>query len=180
MIGRIAGLFTADGDGFVTRPVQRLELTRDGIAGDRHWGPTRLSGPREPWHPRGTVIRNDRQVSILGEEELVAIADAMDLPHLPAEWIGGNLVLAGLTDLSRLPAGTRLMAPSGATLFVTGYNKPCRKSGRAIAGFSGRNEHMFGFVRAARDRRGLVAYVERDGAIALGDELRVVPAVTAV
>jgi hypothetical protein len=179
MTGRIAGLYTADGDGFVTRPVQRLELTRDGIAGDRHWGPTRLSGPREPWHPRGTVIRNDRQVSILAEDELAAIAEALALPHLPAEWIGGNLVLAGLAGLSRLSPGTRLMAPSGATLFVTGYNKPCAKSGAAIAGFSGRPEHRFGFVRAGRDLRGLVAYVERDGAIAVGEDLKVLPAVTA-
>jgi hypothetical protein len=178
-MAKIVGLYTADGDGFITRPVERLDLTRDGIAGDRHWGPTRLSGPREPWHPRGTVIRNDRQVSILGEEELARIALDLDLPGLPAEWIGGNLVLAGLADLSRMPAGTRLMAPSGSTLFVTGYNKPCRKSGRAIADFSGRDDHMFGFVRAARDLRGLVAYVERDGPIAVGDALRVVPAVTA-
>ncbi|QCK84953.1 molybdenum cofactor sulfurase [Phreatobacter aquaticus] len=175
----ITGLYTAEGADFVTRAVDRLDLTRDGIDGDRHWGPTRLSGPREPWHPRGTVIRNDRQVSILGEEELATIAAAMTLPSLPAEWIGGNLVLAGIPDLSRLAVGSRLMAPSGATLFVTGYNKPCRKSGQSIAGFTGIDGHTFGFVRAARGMRGLVAYVERAGLIAIGDEMRVVPAVTA-
>lgn len=113
--------------------------------------------------PRGTIIRNDRQVSILAEEELVAIAGAMALPHLPAEWSGGNVVLSGLAHLSLLPAGTRLMAPSGATLFVTAYNLPCRKAGRSIAGFSGVDGHMFGFVRAARGLRGLVASVERAG-----------------
>lgn len=170
----VTGLFAADRGTFVSRPVDGIDLTLDGVPGDLHGGPTRRTGGREPWHPRGTVIRNDRQISILGDEELAVIAAAMGLPRLPADWIGANLTLSGRTDLSLLPAGARLMAPSGATILVTAYNAPCRQSGRAVAERSGVPDHEFGFVKAAKGRRGLVGYVERAGALAVGDLVTVI------
>ena len=78
---------------FVTAAVPDLTVTYEGIPGDRHFGLTRLSGAREPWYPRGTEMRNDRQISLLAVEELAEIATGLDIPLVKAEWIGGNIVV---------------------------------------------------------------------------------------
>lgn len=171
---QIAALLSAIPPGFVSTPVDRLALTLDGIPGDNHAGPTRKAGAREPWHPRGALIKNDRQLSILSVEELAEIASGLGLADLPAGWIGANMVVSGLPNLSRMAPMTRLIAASGATLAVTAYNAPCRQSGRAVAERSGEPAHEFGFVKAAEGKRGLVAYVERAGEIAVGETLKVV------
>ena len=54
--------------------VEALDLTFDGLAGDRHGGPTRRTGGREPWYPRRTEIRNERQISIVSRDELAVVA----------------------------------------------------------------------------------------------------------
>ncbi|MBB3949164.1 MOSC domain-containing protein [Aureimonas jatrophae] len=169
---RVAGLFRTEANGFETVSIESLNLGFDGIAGDRHGGPTRRTGGREPWYPRGTEIRNERQVSILCPDELAGVADAMRLPELRPEWIGGNLLLAGVPHLSWLPARTLMMFENGASLKVEGDNAPCRQSGRSVAArFSGRDDIETGFVQAARRRRGLVAWVEKPGALRLGERV---------
>ena len=94
-VGTVRGVYAATEGGFETRAVPALTLTYDGIPGDRHAGMLRPSGPREPWHPRGTEMRNERQLSILGADELLAVAERLGIERLEPEWIGGNLVLAG-------------------------------------------------------------------------------------
>jgi hypothetical protein len=170
----IGGLFAAKDRDFVTAPVDAIDLSLDGIPGDLHGGPTRKTGGREPWHPRGTVIRNDRQVSLVSTEELAHIAMTLGLDALPAEWIGANILIES-GPISTYAPMTRLMAPSGATLVITAYNAPCRQSGRAIAERTGTAAHELDFVRAARGLRGIVGYVERPGRIACGDVLKVLP-----
>ena len=63
--GTVTACLIADGGTFVSRPVGRLTLDFTGIPGDYHAGATRKSGSREPWYPRGTEIRNDRQLTIV-------------------------------------------------------------------------------------------------------------------
>lgn len=171
---QIAALFSAIPPGFASNAVDRLALTLDGIPGDSHAGPTRTAGAREPWHPRGALIKNDRQLSILSVEELAEIAAGLGLADLPAGWIGANMVVCGLPNLSRVAPMTRLIGASGATLAVTAYNAPCRQSGRAVAERSGEPSHEFRFVKAAHGKRGLVAYVERAGEIVVGETLKIV------
>ena len=65
----VKGVYWAPRDTFVSEPLDVLGLTYDGIPGDRHAGLYRDSGPREPWYPRGTPMRNERQLSILSVEE---------------------------------------------------------------------------------------------------------------
>jgi hypothetical protein len=172
--GRVATVLsgaTSDGAfGFRTHTVDGLDLTFEGIAGDRHGGFTRRSGGREPWYPRGTSMRNERQVSILGVEDLAAIATDLKIDRLEPGWIGGNLVLEGLPDLSMIPPRTRLFFAGGVTLAVDGQNAPCRFSGRSIAvEHRGRDDLDLAFVRAAKRRRGLVAWVEIPGRIVAGE-----------
>jgi len=171
---RVAGLFRTGGDGFETLSIESLQLGFDGIAGDRHAGATRRTGGREPWYPRGTEIRNERQVSILCPAELAATADALGIGEVRPEWVGGNLLLDGLADLSRLPPRTLLRFADGAVLRIDGDNAPCRQSGRAVARRFPRHPGIdTAYVRAARHRRGLVGWVERPGALRLGESVEV-------
>ena len=142
--------------------------------GDVHAGLYRQSGAREPWYPRGTPMRNERQLSILSAEELAEVATRLAIPKLSPEWIGGNLLLAGIPDLSLLPPRSILMFPSGAAIRIDGDNGPCRHSGRSIAGHvPGRADLELGFVKAAKHKRGLVGWVEREGEVRAGDLVRI-------
>jgi hypothetical protein len=160
----------ADGADFRSRRVASLTLDFTGIVGDIHAGATRRSGSREPWYPRGTEIRNDRQVTIVAADELANVAMAMELPAIAPEWIGANLVLSGLAGLSCLPAGTKLLFAAGASLTVEGGNAPCRIAGRSIGEHYPDREGLdLLFPKLARHRRGLVASVERPGTIHAGE-----------
>ena len=164
----------APADSFVTTDAGHLDLVYAGIDGDLHSGLFRKSGAREPWYPRGTPMRNERQLSILSAEELAEVAAALGLPELPPAWIGGNLLLTGIPFLSRLPPRSILMFPSGAAIRIDGDNGPCRSSGRAIADrVPGRPELEFGFVKAAKYKRGLLGWVEREGPIRPGDPVKI-------
>ncbi len=176
--GRVAGLLVAKGDDFATSPVDELPLTFDGIPGDVHAGTTRKSGGREPWYPRGTEMRNERQLSILAPDELRMIARKLDIPELKPDWIGGNLVLDGIPNLTMLPPRTLLFFEGGVTIKIDGDNAPCRLSGRAIASqFDGRQDVELNFPKYAQHLRGLVGWVEKPGTIQKGEsfEARIPP-----
>ena len=81
---------------------------------DFHAGHTRRSGGREPWYPRGTEMRNERQLSIVAADELAMVAERMAIAEIRPEWIGANLVLEGVPRLSMLPSGTLLFLPRAA------------------------------------------------------------------
>ncbi|MBI4920235.1 MAG: molybdenum cofactor sulfurase [Devosia nanyangense] len=171
--GVVRGVYRAP-DTFVTTPVEVLSLTYAGIPGDVHSGLYRQSGAREPWYPRGTPMRNERQLSILSAEELAEVATTLAIPVLEPEWIGGNLLLTGIPQLSLLPPRSILMFPSGAAIRIDGDNGPCRHSGRSIAEHvPGRPDLELGFVQAARHKRGLVGWVEREGEVRAGDVVRI-------
>jgi hypothetical protein len=165
----------------VTRDMPEVKVSFEGFVGDRHSGLTRPADVRTPWFPKGTPVRNTRQVSIVSTEELALIAEALGVPQVLAAWLGANLELAGVPRLTQLPPGTRLFFPDDATLVVDAENEPCRKVGRAVeAHHPERTGLASRFVKAAHRRRGLVAWVERPGIIRPGDKVKVMlpPAVT--
>jgi len=152
-------------------PVDRLDLTFAGPVGEDHGGETRPSCSRVMGlYPRGTEIRNTRQLSVLSAEELALIGAAMGLQTLDPALVGASLVVRGLEDFSHVPPGARLLADSGACLVVDMENRPCTLPARPIEG-----QHPgFGalFKAAAKGRRGVTAWVEAEGVLALGDRLR--------
>ena len=168
----IASLLTADGGDFVTRALPRLELTLAGIAGDRHAGPVRAADARTPWHPRGTRIANTRQLSIVSLEDCAEIAALMDVPAVDPALLGANLVVDGFAGLSLVTPAARLLFPSGAVVFVTEQNVPCRHPAEKLAEAYGDRKLAGRFVKAAIGRRGVVGIVEREGAVAVGDPVR--------
>ena len=148
----------------------RVELMFSGIKGDFHGGLTRKSDSRTlKQYPRDTNIRNVRQVTLVSAEELADIAVAMGIPEAKAEWLGANLVTAGIPDLSLLPPSTRLQFPSGATLVVDMENAPCRQVADVISRYH--PEAGSGFVKSAANKRGVTAWVEREGIVNAGDEI---------
>lgn len=176
LAARAAGLFAALEGRFQTEPVAELSLGFDGIAGDFHAGATRRSGSREPWYPRGTEMRNERQLSIVAADELAIVADRMGIAELKPEWIGANLVIEGVPSLSMLPAGTLLFFKGGVTLKIDGQNAPCRHAGRSVAEHAGMADIEAGallFPKTAKRLRGLVGWVEKPGRIAAGEEISV-------
>lgn len=176
LTARVGAIFTAPHGRFQTEAADALSLGFDGIAGDFHAGITRQSGGREPWYQRGTEMRNERQLSLVAADELATIAAAMDISELRPEWIGANLVLEGIPRLSMLPSGTLLFFKGGATLKVDSQNGPCKLAGRSVAEHAGMPDLQAGallFPKVARRLRGLVAWVEKPGVIAAGEEIAV-------
>lgn len=153
-------------------PAPALDLTFAGVAGELHEGRTRASCVRvKNMYPEGTTIANVRQLSILSEEELALIAAEIGLDRLDPSLLGATMVIAGLPDFSHVPPSTRLQAPSGATLVVNMENRPCVIPGKAIEARHPGKGRLF--KPAAKGRRGVTAWVEREGRIALGDVLKV-------
>ena len=173
MIGRVeACLLSPDrATGLEKAPTGSLTLTFAGIEGDCHSGPTMLSDARTmKQYPRGVTLKNRRQVSIVSVEEMAEIAEKLDIPTLPPEWVGANLLVSGIPDLTLLPPSTRMMFSSGANLIIDLENQPCKYPAEIIE--KHHPGHGSAFVAMAKHKRGLVAWVEREGNIASGDTIR--------
>jgi len=142
-----------------------------GPEGEAHGGLTRPSCSRVlGQYKRNTPIRNTRQFSILGAEDLAAIAAEMGLECLDPALVGASMVIAGIPDFSHIPPSSRLQAEGGATLVVDMENRPCTLPAKPIearhAGFGK------AFKPAANGRRGITAWVEAEGLLRLGAQVR--------
>lgn len=167
-------IVSPEGESIASHPVAEAQVTLEGFAGDRHAGWDMHSNTRTKFYPRGTLIRNSRQVSIVSLEELEEVAALMGLQRLLPEWLGANLVFSGVPNLSRLPPGTRLFFPGEATLLVQAENGPCLTAGAEIqTHFPERAELASQFPRLGLHKRGIVAVVERPGVIHAGEAVRV-------
>ena len=153
------------------RPAEHLDLSFAGPKGEAHGGATRPACSRvSAQHPRGTTIRNVRQLSVLADEDLVGIAKTMGLAQLDPAWLGASLVLRGIPDFSHLPPSSRLQGPDGVTIVIDMENRPCLFPAKVIEGeVPGAGAR---FKPAAQGRRGVTAWVEREGVLRLGDVMR--------
>jgi hypothetical protein len=169
-------LSATEAGSIVAHPVPVLELDFGGVVGDRHHGISRPADSRQArFYPRGTLIRNRRQLSLVSVEELAEVARRLDVPEVRAEWLGANLLVEGVPRLSTLPPGSRLLFAGGVGLVCEGVNQPCRLPAQVLqAQFPG-SRAQAQFVRAAFGRRGVVATVERPGSIHPEDRATVVP-----
>ncbi len=162
------GIVTDRDAALPSAPVQTITATFAGPLGEAHGGLTRPACSRvKGQHPRNTTIRNVRQFSVLSAEDLAAIAAAMGLATLDPALLGATLVIAGIPDFTHLPPSSRLQAAGGCTLVVDMENRPCTLPARPIE-----DQHpTFGtrFKPAANGRRGVTAWVEREGTLTLGE-----------
>jgi MOSC domain-containing protein YiiM len=175
---KVVSVHTGPSDQFGKDEQSSIIVELDGVVGDRH-----RSFKREAWagndkQPEGTVRRNERQWSAISVDELVQIAEDMDLTEpLTAAAIGANLCIEGIPELSRLPRGTTFRFPSGAELQVENFNPPCLDMGAKLAESmktrSGRPLDDTAFSKASKLSRGIVGVVEVAGIINPGDEIEV-------
>lgn len=157
-------------DGLVSDAVEQLRMDFAGPEGEAHGGLTRESCSRVlQQYPRGTEIRNTRQLSIISAEELADIAAAMGIASLDPALLGATMVVEGLADLTHLPPSARLQGENGATVVVDMENQSCQLPARPIE--SRHPGQGAAFRRAAKDRRGITAWVEREGVFTLGEVL---------
>lgn len=176
LLGRVAGLYVAEGDSFETAGSGSLHLGLKGIKGDLHSGFSRKSGGREPWYTRGTKMRNERQLSIVSTDELAIVARRMGIDEIKPEWVGANMVIDGVPQLSMIPSGTLLFFRGGVTIKVDAQNGPCRFAGAMVAKRAGMADEGAGaleFPKAAKRLRGLVGWVEKPGQIERDEDVSV-------
>ena len=149
---------------------QSVDLGFHGITGSVHAGETRASCSRVvTQYPKGTEIRNVRQFSIVSEEELAEIGAAMGIERPDPARIGASIVIRGIPDFSHVPPSSRLQNAAGTTLTIDMENQPCHFPGLSLEKVHpGQGK---GFKAAAVDRRGVTAWVERPGPLAVGDVL---------
>lgn len=157
--------------GLPSHPLQEMPLGFAGYAEETHAGLTRPSCSRVvAQHPRGTEIRNVRQMTILSAEDLAAIAQTMGVERLDPALVGASMVIEGIPDFSRVPPSSRLQGADGVTVVVDMENRPCHLPAKPIdAEGPGQGKS---FKTAARGRRGVTAWVEREGVLRVGETLR--------
>ncbi|WP_299841842.1 MOSC domain-containing protein [uncultured Roseovarius sp.] len=159
------------GEGIRSVPLEAVEVTYGGVEGEIHAGVTRAACVRvRDQHPEGTEIRNVRQFSVLSAEEMAAIAAEIGVDALEPEWLGASIVIEGIPDFSHVPPSSRLQSTAGTTLVVDMQNRPCIYPAKEIE--KDRPGHGKAFKPAATGRRGVTAWVEREGPLRVGDELR--------
>ena len=154
-----------------SEPLEQMDLTWAGVATEAHGGETRPSCSRvKSQHPKGTEIANVRQLTILSAEELAEIAAEMGVDAFNPAWAGISIVIEGIPDFTHVPPSSRLQAESGATLVIDMENRPCHLPAKVIEEDApGKGK---AFKTAAVNRRGVTAWVERPGALKVGDTLR--------
>jgi hypothetical protein len=151
-------------------PLTEMPLGFGGYAGESHAGLTRPSCSRVlKQHPRNTEIRNVRQLAVVSAEEMAEVAAAMGLSEMNYAWVGASLVLEGIPDFTHIPPSSRLQGPDGVTLVVDMENLPCQEP--AVTIDKARPGMGKGFKAAAAGKRGVTAWVEREGVLRLGDVL---------
>ena len=152
-------------------PMSEVFASFAGVEGEEHAGLTRPSCSRvSSQYPRDTTIRNVRQFSVVSAEDLAAVAAKMGVAAVDPAWVGASLVIEGIPDFTHVPPSSRLQGPDGVTLIVDMENRPCQLPAKVI------DEDAPGygkaFKAAAAGRRGVTAWVEREGRLRLGDVLR--------
>ena len=168
----VLGTHVWPADAEIPVAVDPLVLDWGGPVGDRHHGLTMRSDTRQSAHyPRGTEIRNHRQVSLVEATELAEVSASMGIGEIGPGLVADNIYLTGATGLTLLPRMTRLVFPSGAVIMLGGENHPCTISGALVGAVHGSTPHSF--PKAAIHKRGVTGWVEHPGEVRPGDTVEI-------
>ncbi len=148
---------------------QLVKLTFAGIEGEDHSGLQRPSCTRvKHLYKSGTPIRNTRQMSLLSAEDIAHIGQDIGLDRLDPSLLGANIIIRGIPDFTLVPPSSRLQFQSGATITIDLENLPCHLPAKEIDKHQKGKGHAF--KSAAHQRRGVTAWVEREGSISIGEK----------
>lgn len=164
-------------DTLVSERLPEAHLDFGGMVEDRHHGLTAPATVRDAkLYPRGTEIRNRRQLTIVSVEECAELASRLGLETIEPAWLGANLLVRGYPHLSAMPVGARLVVPGALGLVCEMENRPCRFPGEVLQELHPQRPGLVKkFVLEAYGRRGICASVERPGRILPGDLLHFIP-----
>ncbi|WP_281856191.1 MOSC domain-containing protein [Litoreibacter halocynthiae] len=155
-------------DALRSSPLAEVEARFEGIDGEDHGGLTRPSCSRvSSQYLKGSPIKNTRQLCIVSAEEMAAVASEIGVAQFNPEWCGANIVIEGISDFTHIPPSSRLQTQDGTTLTVDMENRPCHLPSPVID--EDAPGHGRAFKAAAKDRRGVTAWVEREGPLRVGD-----------
>ncbi|MEM7471945.1 MAG: MOSC domain-containing protein [Pseudomonadota bacterium] len=151
-----------------TASAEQVDVNFGGVPGDAHGGVNRPSCSRVvTQYPKGTEIRNVRQLCIVSVEEMAAVAAEIGVADFNPAWCGANMVVEGIPDFTHVPPSSRLQTQSGTTLTIDMENQPCHLPAPIIDEDAPGHGRLF--KAAAQDRRGVTAWVEREGMLSVGD-----------
>ena len=171
----IVGLYKGMEETVEKFPEPELTLDKNGVIGDRFYGPTRYSNSRK------MVLPNERMWSAVTIEDVMftlahwnKLLRDKQLParlsELDPAWFGPNICFSGMIAFSLVPPGTQFVFSGGPILIVTEENQPCMEAAQFIADqYPAQDVKPELFVKAALLHRGLVGYVEKGGIIQVGD-----------
>jgi len=170
--GRIVWLGVNQGRAETLRnvAVQEMALTFAGNAGESRAGLTRPSCSRViQQYPRGTEIRNTRQICIMSAKDLARIAENMGIEAVDPAWLSASVVVEGIPDFTLIPPAARLIATNGTAITVDMENRPCHLPAPVIN--ADMPDKGRAFKQAAKGLRGVTGWVEREGILRLNDEM---------
>jgi len=182
MHATVTGIFIGEEGTHTSVSAERLVCRFGGIEGDRHQQTSSMAGAQEKHIvPKYRPVANLRQVTIVAQEELAAIAHKLQVPEIYAEDLSANIMISGLPDFTKLPPIYYLVFSNNrnethAVIRLMGENRPCVVAG---ANMEARYHAQVGiqsrFVKAAMGLRGQVAIVYAEGIIRNGDNVTFVP-----
>ena len=151
---QIVALHTSDG-GAPKHPVERVQVLRGGIEGDRQAHPKFHGGP-------------ERAVCLFSTEVMERLR-AEGHPIGPGQ-TGENVTLTGI-DWAQLTPGRTLAFAGGVQLTITSYARPCRQIRHAFEGGDFERIHQ---ERHAGESR-VYARVDREGELSVGEAVELLP-----
>jgi len=157
--------------GLGNRAVEALSLRFAGPKGESRSGLTRASCSRVvTQYPKGSEIKNTRQLCLMSAEELADIAAKMGVEALAPALLSVSVLVSGIPDFTHLPPASRLVSAGGTSICIDMENRPCHLPAKGIeAAMPGKGGL---FKTAAKGRRGVTGWVEREGVLRIGAELR--------
>ncbi|MBL1435142.1 MAG: sulfurase [Rhodobacteraceae bacterium] len=172
-VGRVTWLGLNDDRavGLGNRAVETLDLRFQGPVGESRNGLTRASCSRVvSQYPKGSEIKNTRQLCLMSAEELAEIGAGMSVEALAPALLSVSVLLEGIPDFTHIPPGSRLVSQAGAAICVDMENRPCHLPAKGIEAVMPGKGGLF--KAAAKGRRGVTGWVEREGLLRVGDALR--------
>ncbi len=153
MTGKILHIHVSDG-GVPKLPLDKVEITTDGLVGDRQKNLKYHGGP-------------DRAVC-LWSQEIITTLQSEGHPIGPGS-TGENITVGGL-DWSQMEPGVQLCLGDSVTLAITDYAQPCRTIARYF------NQRRYGRISQKRNpgTSRIYAKVLSSGAIQVGDAIAIV------
>lgn len=171
-VGRVTWLGLNDdrAAGLGNRAVETLDLRFLGPVGESRNGLTRPSCSRVvSQYPKGSEIRNTRQLCLMSAEELGEIAAGMGVEALDPALLSVSILVEGIPDFTHIPPASRLVSKAGVSICVDIENRPCHLPAKGIEAELPSKGRLF--KTAAKGLRGVTGWVEREGLLRLNDEL---------